>query len=91
MRIEEIQQELKEADLPQLARQLKSLQVALRKAESLCTPSVEALLAQLEEEQKPLEVVHAVELKEVKEHLAKWVPSAKKELENLVSSKKAFG
>ena len=31
-----------------------------------------------------------MELKEVKEHLAKWVPSAKKELENLVSNKKAF-
>ena len=90
MRIEEIQQELKEAALPQLVPQLKSLQVALRKAEALYTPNVEALLAQLEEEQKPLEVVHTVELKEVKEHLAKWVPSAKKELENLVSNKKAF-
>ena len=74
MRIEEIQQELKEAALPQLVPQLKSLQVALRKAEALYTPNVEALLAQLEEEQKPLEVVHTVELKEVKEHLAKWVP-----------------
>ena len=31
-----------------------------------------------------------MELKEVKEHLAKWVPSAKKELEDLVSNKKAF-
>ena len=90
MRIEEIQQELKEAALPQLVPQLKSLQVALRKAEALYTPNVEALLAQLEEEQKPLEVVHTVELKEVKEHLAKWVPSAKKELENLVSNEKAF-
>ena len=72
MRIEEIQQELKEATLPQLVPQLKSLQVALRKAEALYTPNVEALLAQLEEEQKPPEVVHTVELKEVKEHLAKW-------------------
>ena len=53
------------------------------------TPNVEALLAQLEEEQKALEVVHIVELKEVKRHLAKRVPSAKKELENLVSNKKA--
>ena len=90
MRIEEIQQELKEAALPQLVPQLKSLEAALRKAETLYTPNVEALLAQLEEEQKPLEVVHTVELKEVKEHLAKWVPSAKKELETLVSNKKAF-
>ena len=90
MKIEEIQQQLQEAALPQLVPQLKSLQIALRKVEALYTPHVEALLAQLEEEQKPLEVVHTVELKEVKEHLAKWVPSAKKELENLVSSKKAF-
>ena len=51
MRIVGIQQELQEA-LPQLVRQLKSLQVALRKAKALYTPNVEALLAQLEEEQE---------------------------------------
>ena len=47
-------------------------------------------MAKLEEEGKPLEVVHTVELKEVRENLSKWFPSAFKERENLVKTKKAF-
>ena len=34
--------------------------------------------------------MHTVELKEVCENLAKWFPSAFKERENLVKTKKAF-
>ena len=44
---------------------------ALRKAEALYTPDVEGLLAKLEEEGRPLEVVHTVELKEVRENLSR--------------------
>ena len=70
---------------PQLTRAC-----ALRKTEAVDTPEVEGLLAKLEEEGKPLEVVRAVELKEVRENLAKWFPSAFKERESLVNTKKAF-
>ena len=54
------------------------------------TPDVERLLAKLEQDGKPLEVVHTGELKEVRENLAKWFPSAFKERENLANTKKAF-
>ena len=84
IRVEELhhQPEVSEAQLTQAC--------ALRKAGALYTPDVEGLLAKLDEEGKPLEVVHTVELKEVRENLAKWFPSAFKERENLVNSKKAF-
>ena len=85
MMIAEIEQQLKKAAVPQLASR-----PFLRKAEVQCTPNVEALLAELEKEGKPLEVVHTVELREVKENLAKWVPSGRKELDNLVTNKKAL-
>ena len=84
IRVEELHHQ-SEVSEPQLTQAC-----ALRKAEALYTPDVEGLLAKLEEEGKPLEVVHTVELKEVRENLSKWFPSAFKERENLVKTKKAF-
>ena len=65
IRVEELHHQ-PEVSEPQLTRAC-----ALRKAEALYTPDVEGLLTKLEEEGKPLEVAHTVELKEV---LAKWLP-----------------
>ena len=65
IRVEELHHQ-SEVSEPQLTQAC-----ALRKAEALYTPDVEGLLAKLEEG-KPLEVVHTVELKEVRENLSKW-------------------
>ena len=47
------------------------------------TENVEEILSDLT---KPLEVVHNVELQEVKRNLQRWVPSLEKEMETLTKS-----
>ena len=74
MRVEELHDRSQAAGVPQLTQAR-----ALRRPEALYTPDVDGLLAKLEEQGKPLEVVHTVELKEVRENLEKWIPSANKE------------
>ena len=71
IRVEELHRQ------PEVSEPRHTRACALRKAQALYTPDVEGLLAKLEEEDgKPLEVVHTVELKEVRENLAKWFPAA---------------
>ena len=72
MRVEELHHQWPKVSEPQLTQAC-----ALRKAEAVYTPDEEGLLSKLEEEGKPLEVVHTVELKKVRENLAKWFPNEK--------------
>ena len=63
---------------------------SLRKAEVTYTENIEALLEQLETEGRDLEVVHNVDVSEVRQHQQKWRPSAEKEFYNLRDAKEAF-
>ena len=53
-------------------------------SESLYTDNLEAILQDLEASGKKLEITHTARLSEVKQHLEKWVPSMRDELEGHV-------
>ncbi|CAE7214179.1 RE1 [Symbiodinium sp. CCMP2456] len=62
----------------------------VKKAEVQCTPDIEKVLAELAQENQPLQVTHTVSLQEVKRNLGAWKESAMKEFKNLVDSKNAL-
>ena len=51
---------------------------------------MEGILEELEAQGKDLEVVHNVEMSEVKRHLDRWRGAGEKEFYNLLNSKEAF-
>ena len=62
----------------------------IQKAEVSYTKNVEGILEELEAQGKDLEVVHNVEMSEVKRYLDRWRGAGEKEFYNLLNSKEAF-
>ena len=62
----------------------------VRKTEVTYTKNIEELLEQLDSEGRNLEVVHNVDVSEVRQHLQRWKPAAEKEFFNLRDTKEAF-
>ena len=65
------------------ARQAQGVSLMRMAVSPSTTENVEEILSDLT---KPLEVVHNVELQEVKRNLQRWVPSLEKEMETLTKS-----
>ena len=71
-------------------REVSSVSPEIQKAEVSYTKNVEGILEELEAQGKDLEVVHNVEMSEVKRYLDRWRGAGEKEFYNLLNSKEAF-